>query len=574
MKMNTVVVCIMLLHLSFINCREDELEVENNLTDKNYEYSLFTCAAQDFCSPWYYCNKGHCKCGRELSSILRCNEDVLSVHVLDRYCMTYNEIHNVMEVGHCIYNFENIDDASNRVYHFINTNISMLDSLVCGKIFNRIGTLCGRCKEDYYPMAYSYNMTCISCHGGSNWWQFVLAAFLPLTIFCFLVLIFKLNAASSHLHGFILYSQAVSIPAIARNILLTSQDRPTYMKIARFVLAVNGIWNLDFFRSLNLNICLRINTLQNLALDFAVGVYPLFLMMLSYFLINLYGCKFKPLVIMWKPFQTLLSLFRKNWEIKTSVVDAFATFFFLSNVKFLSVSFDLLVPVKVHELQPTGIINTSYKLYYDASIELFSSAHLPFAIFGMMILVTLVLLPLLLLILYPFRWFQKLLNLFPFRWYILHTFMDSFYACYKNGTEPGSRDCRWFASLFFVVRLLLLVIGAVTQSTMYFIASSVLLAIFAMILILVEPYKTSHKHYSSITTIFVLLIAMLHMCLTALEYAERRNNEITYMFYLLPAIISILAFLYLPAVVIRQLGCARMVSKRLQAKRLGYSILS
>ena len=106
-------------------------------------------------------------------------------------------------------------------------------------------------------------------------------------------------------------------------------------------------------RSFDLGICLGIDTLQSLALDMAVGIYPLLLMVLSYFLIQLYDNNFRPIVILWKPFHRVFSLFRSNWEIRTSIVDAFATFLLLSNVKFLSVSYDLLVPVKVFLLSPS-----------------------------------------------------------------------------------------------------------------------------------------------------------------------------------------------------------------------------
>ena len=537
--------------------------------------SMAQCTDEDFCSSWYYCEEGHCKCGNELGGMLKCNQ-IGKVYILDRSCMTYSNMSHRMEAGHCIYNYEVNNDFKNRIYHSVPANKSRLADHFCGKAFNRAGTLCGRCKEDHYPMAYSFNMTCIPCHGGTNWLKYALAAFLPLTFFCFVVLFLKINAASSHLHGFVFYSQAVSIPALARHILLASQDTPTFMIMTRFVCMINGIWNLDFFRSMNLEICLRLNTLQNLALDLAVGIYPLLLMVLSYFLINLYDNNFKPLVVIWKPFRHLFSLFSKNWEIRTSVIDAFGTFFLLSNVKFLSVSFDLLVPVDVHQLHSNGDLSHSLRLYYDATIPFFSKAHLPYAILGMVVFLLLVVLPLLLLILYPFRWFQKFLNLFPVRWYVLHTFMDSFHASYKNGTEPGSWDCRWFAALFLVARLFLFLLGALTQNSMYFVTSSMFLTVFVAVLVMVEPYKASHRHYTSITAVFVLLVPTLHLCLTGIEFAEAGSSEIAYVFYVLPAIISLSSFLYFPVIIIHKLGlsrCIRYVLQRIRAWKWGYQTL-
>lgn len=56
------------------------------------------------------------------------------------------------------------------------------------------------------------------------------------------------------------------------------------------------------------------------------------------------------------------------------------------------------------------LLTHSRQLYY---IPHFGSAHLPYAILAIAVLVMLVLL------LYPFRCFQKLLNALPVRWHIL-----------------------------------------------------------------------------------------------------------------------------------------------------------
>ena len=124
----------------------------------------------------------------------------------------------------------------------------------------------------------------------------------------------------------------------------------------------------------------------------------------------------------------------------------------------------------------------------------FGSRHLPYAILAMSVLTVFVLLPNLLLILYPFRWFQRLLSFFPFRWYILHTFMDSFYGCYKDSTQPGTRDCRWFASLFFIVRILFYIIAAFATNLMFFPYAAMLLVIFSILLLNIQPYKEDVRY--------------------------------------------------------------------------------
>ena len=111
--------------------------------------------------------------------------------------------------------------------------------------------------------------------------------------------------------------------------------------------------------------------------------------------------------------------------------------FLLSNMKFLSVSFNLLAPVKIFQLNSTGHLAHSWRLYYDATVPYFGETHLPYVLLAIAVLTFFVILPTLLLIVYPFHWFQKLINVFPFRWCILHTFMDIFQGCYKDGTGQG-----------------------------------------------------------------------------------------------------------------------------------------
>ena len=57
------------------------------------------------------------------------------------------------------------------------------------------------------------------------------------------------------------------------------------------------------------------------------------------------------------------------------------------------------------------------------------------------------------LFLYPFLCFQRCLNRLRIRSLALHTFVDAFEGCYKDGAN-GTRDCRYFAALQLVICLL------------------------------------------------------------------------------------------------------------------------
>ena len=168
----------------------------------------------DCSSPWSYCDEGVCKCANT-TEILQCHLHGHSL-VAYGYCVTFSENTSATKLGYCVYGIESVAKSLTDgilLPYVPLPNVSELNEFMCGP-FNRAGTLCGRCREGFYPLAYSFDMKCVKCpNGRSNWWRFVLAAFLPLTLFYFIVLLFRINVTSSHLHGFIYCSQLMAIPA-------------------------------------------------------------------------------------------------------------------------------------------------------------------------------------------------------------------------------------------------------------------------------------------------------------------------------------------------------------------------
>ncbi len=420
-------------------------------------------------------------------------------------------------------------------------------------------------------------MACVECpNGRANWWKYVLAAFLPLTIFYFLVVLLRISVHSSNLHAFVYFSQAITMNGMARVLVLAIENRPRAQLAMKVVGSLYGIWNLDFFRFFDMGICLRTDTLQTLTLDLAVGFYPLLLIILSYILIHLYDRNFKVLVILWKPFHALFGLFKRNWDIRTSLIDAFVTFFLLCNVKFLNVSFDLLVPIHIRQINATGHLAYSWRLFYDGSVVYFGKQHFPYAITAIVVLSVFVALPTLLFILYPFCWFQKFLNLFPFRWYILHTFMDSFQGCYKDGTQ-GTHDCRWFASMVLISRFSLFLIGAFVLSTQYFSLAAAFLTVITIIFVNVQPFKPSMSHFTDIHVVLFLLLGLWYVGSLTFAVSILLSPVLTRASLFLTAITGSLPLLYISAIIFHWIYSHRTFGvsliDRFSAWRHGYSIL-
>ena len=333
------------------------------------------------------------------------------------------------------------------------------------KELGRSGTLCGECDKErnYCPRAYSFNMSCTQCDGSisSNLWKYIVLAYLPLTVFYLLVFFLKLDIYSSHLHGFIMFSQIVSTPVVVRNVLQSSNNNSSNIgNFSKFLLAFYGIWNLDFFRTYDNGICFQISSLATLSLDFCVAIYPLLLMLITYSLVHLYALNYKPLIVLWKPVQTIINRWYGNFHAKTSLVNSFAAFLLLSNLKLLSVSLDILTPVKVHYFVTPDKINHTSRLYYDPTVEYFGIEHRGYAIAALSIVAFCILMPAIFFLLYSLTFFQKIIGLLPLRWQLsLHMIVDSVQGCYKDGTDPGTMDCRWYNPIIiYAIRFVLVLI--------------------------------------------------------------------------------------------------------------------
>ena len=504
------------------------------------------------CPLGYYCSNGTCQCLTAPRGIISCSEDGLYKYaILDCYCVTYNLEESLVQAGKCIFNcVNNTKDNVGELYHPLPQNGTILNKTECVDM-NRTGALCGRCQDNHYPLAYSFSLACVQCHHIHwNWVRYIMAAYLPLTLFYLIVLFFKVNVVSGHLHHVVFFSQAISTPALSRIMYQSLVKSPAVFISFGVLQSLYGIWNLDFFRPFYNDLCLGIGILPTLALDYVIAVYPLLLMIISYLLIVLYDRNYRVVSMLFRPFLALFSLFKKNWDIRTSVIDAFTSFFLLSNVKFLSVSFDLLVPTKVYHLHGDHY-NSTWALFYAGDIEYLGKEHLPYAILAIVVSFIFLVLPVAILALYPFGFFQKFLNIFPFRWYILRTFVDSLQGWYKDGTEPGTRDYRYFSIGYILLRYFGFLLYGITLDGIYFPLTGLLVLLFTLVLVLTQPYKKAVSHYIKTNRAFLILYAMIYLAIYGFNAASLKAYNFIKFFYIIGFSLSLFPLLCILVLMLR-----------------------
>ena len=461
------------------------------------------------CPPWW--NRTHvyengsiaCKCGHKLKGVVKYTESYNHywTSLQPCFCMTYSKANpNRTVVGYCLYSC-----FRKQPYYDLPAKNSELSKTVCGEL-NRDGQLCGSCREGYAPPVYSYSPSCTNCtEYRNNWVKYSGFVFAPITVFFGITIVFRVSVVSPMLNAFVLICQLAALPEQVRMIVsLENFNKTHYSSLLNTVLSFYGIWNLDFFRTAYKPFCLHPNmtNIQVLAMDYIAAVYPLSLIMVTYLFVVLYERGYRLVVWIWSPFRKFFFRFRRQWDIKTSLIEALATFFLLSYVKLLNVSFDLLVPTKLFDQD--GRVSKQLYLYYDATVEMFGHEHMPYAIVAIIVLSVFVLFPLLLLCLYPLRCFQRCLRYCRLRCFVLHAFIEVFQECYKDGSNK-TRDCRCFAGAYLIVRIVLFAIFAKTLSVYYYAAAAGVLILTAIVVVVIRPYKCNV--YNAIDAMLILLLA-------------------------------------------------------------------
>ena len=514
---------------------------------------------EHLCPKWSFCGVDgtcHCPTNQDIFKCERISNDSYILKALDCTCITYNQDLNRIEFGFCGYTCGQQAGKYDIAYHRMPLDILDWNNYTCGR-FNRSGTLCGNCDgtRNLYPRAYSFDMSCIECrHHKLNWLLYLISAFLPLTVFCFVILLFRINIYSSQLQGFVLFSQFISISALSRILIniQISQSKPWLFHLVKLLSASYGIWNLDFFRGYSSGYCLKFGILGVLSLDFAIALYPLLLVALTYGLVTLYDKNFKPLVIMWRPFGTFFGSFSQNWEVKTSIIDSFSSFFFLSNMKFLSVTFDMLVPVRMYYFTNPQHVHHEWRLYYDATIPYFKGYHAAYGSIAVLVSFTFVFLPVFLLLFYPFWICQKMLGILPNRWQIfISTFVESFQGSYKDGTEPGTSDCRWFSAVILAARFLLLIGYALSPNALFFSYSAIIFTILSILVIAVDPFKSQLGNRAITLAMSMIMAATFHTCCAWLGTLGDKDVQVPEgTLYFLAAVTGTLPLLYVSALIL------------------------
>ena len=137
--------------------------------------------------------------------------------------------------------------------------------------------------------------------------------------------------------------------------------------------------------------------------------------------------------------------------------------------------------------------------YYNATVEFMGPEHLPYAILAVTVLAIGLIFPLVLL-LYPMKWFQKLLN-------ISHVNSLSLRACFQGNyrdKSDGGWECRYFSAVYPVFRIGTSLTHSLTCNDLFMLLVILMSLGVITVLQVFHPYKKQYNQYRTLDTLLIM----------------------------------------------------------------------
>ena len=438
----------------------------------------------DFCRPWTLKHVGDNKCQCAPSNELaECSENDTIIKY--QACATYNENTKEAVVGMCPYNALELQVERKFIitYSMENRNLT---SKMCEPL-NRAGLLCSHCKPGLGPALLNYSHPCLECTGYNGWVAYFAATLIPANVFLLIIIAFQVDAQLPVLNFYMFHCQLMmyyfkQAPSLPHSLKAYCRFFPPIYKT---IVTLYGFWNLDFFRPFIPSFCAKsdMNILAVLSLEYVVAIYPLLLIAAVYFILEMKGRGCWLLNFMWKPFHSVRYRFKKAFNIRGSIINAFATFISLSHFKILMVSFDIASQTSVYS---SAARHYKHRLYFNASVEILDTGNLPYFVLASAMVAIFCVLPLLVLVFGSAKC-RRLRCLYKCT--LLREVLKVYYKHFKDGSN-GTSDYRCFSALYFAIRIFFLLSSYLTYTYRHYVRCLLFLTA-ALLFSCFRPYKKS-----------------------------------------------------------------------------------
>ncbi len=528
------------------------------------------------CSPGFVPQGDDCVCGDWPNGMIICDEDSKKASMQIGYCMTYSNETGEVRAGGCLQSFFRND--SYKFYYSLPSEVFHLNDRVCSPT-NSKGILCGEC-QDGFTVSPTFIVNCINCTGASHsheWIRAIAIRYLPITFILCVSIIFSISFVSGPINSVIFFGQVTTTSYHISFLASVLGSQGTYYSNRIWTTAVAAIYdtlNLKVLNNFIAPLCLtnHLTRLQAHTLDSSTAFYPLIIISFVYVCIQLHNRNFWPVVYCWKPFLKCFFYIRRSIHPKTSVIDTFATFILLSYVKLMYTAWRILLPTYVYNGHGHRLSNLV--VYISTDIQFFHKKHLPFAIPSIFILLTFTTIPPIVLTFYQSSFLQKCILRCNMNPQALRTFVETFQGCYKDGVTSGTRDCRYFAGLYFVLRIIVVILS-LANIHLFILCSSVLYWCTALLFGSVKPYK--NHMYNFIDAAILGLMGTIYSFISlniAYVFLTGHSSTVllvlTDVLYTLPLLYLVLFIMY--SVVNRKTNCMQRLKDCIISRKNNFEI--
>ena len=460
----------------------------------------FVLATNTTCPTWLFYNNRtqQCECGYSMS-LIECDQKTETVEIWDGYCVTYSG-QDQFYAGVCPLRHRKI--RINRMVSKLPTNSHLLNKDMCMP-YNREGVLCGDCRKGYGPAVYSLSLDCADCSKFSVTSAialYLLVVYLPITILFITLVTLQLKQISCSLMGYILFCQGFAVSMEYNHVVYDSilaGCPKTYQLLVQIMLIPLESCNLNFLKSIIPPFCISENLtgIDVLLLHSLTSSYPIMLVVTTWLIMELHSKNYRVIHKLWKPFSYIFKKIHIEAISGGTIIRAFATFIFLSSTTTMYATIVMTKSVTI-----ININGAKYKvtLYYDPVTSFRSQKYIVYLMLTSIQCAVIVLLPSILLILYPTRVYKVFSQrLSPRKQLAITAFVEALNCNFKDGLN-GTRDYRSLAGIFLCFPPYFSILGSFLNIAMnynFYIRFFMTAALVSLLAGVLRPFKSSSGNF-------------------------------------------------------------------------------
>ena len=407
-------------------------------------------------------------------------------------------------IGFCSYN---ASEKTRPLFRPLPMKVEELEEAICSH--TRTGTICGSCIANhsvYYNSWYYHCGKEEQCSYGPLY--FILSTIVPLTFLFLVVTLLDANFASDW-NGFLLFTQVVHSSYLYGN--GTIRFPHTQFKTLAWLMYIYGIFNLEFFQTDTTAFCIwkGANVMDIMMVKFGSICFALCLVLLTVRVLKQ---------------RRIAQHFPFILKRRYSVINSISAFFILCHAQCVNTCFKVLVSTCILDKDRHCL---KYVILHGGNMEPFKGEHLKYALVAMIFLLCIVSLPPVLLIFYPL--FFRLLGLchlsesqFATRlWRMMPLqLLDSV-------QNPFRDNCRFFAGLYFLYRVLIPLLGLTVGNLVeYYAGVELILLVIILLHAIFQPYKSIFKNVVDLLLFFNLALLNGIVVYMYVSYATSEDSAV------------------------------------------------